>query len=47
VERRENGRRRKATGGRAVRPCVSGENEGFAMANGPKTDFRPRCKTQN
>ncbi len=42
VERRENGRRRKATGGRAVRPCVWAENEGFTMANGPKTDFRPR-----
>jgi hypothetical protein len=37
VERRENGRRRAATGGMAVRPCVWAENEAFAMARGPKT----------
>jgi hypothetical protein len=36
VERRENGRRRAATGGMAVRPCVWAENEAFAMARGPK-----------
>jgi len=42
VERRENGRRRAATGGRAVRPCVWAENEEFAMARGPKKTVRPR-----
>ena len=42
VERRENGRRRAATGGRAVRPCVWTENEAFAIVRGPKTTVRPR-----
>ncbi len=42
VERRDNGRRRAATGGSAVRPCVWDENEVFAMAHGPKTEARPR-----
>jgi len=35
-------RRRGATGGRAVRPCVWAENEVFAMAHGPKTESRAR-----
>jgi len=35
-------RRRGVTGGRAVRPCVWAENEGFAMAHGPKTESRAR-----
>jgi hypothetical protein len=37
VERRENGRRRAVMGDMANRPCVWAENEGFAMARGPKT----------
>jgi hypothetical protein len=37
-------RRRAATGGRDVRPCVWAENEVFAMARGPKTTVRPRSE---
>ena len=44
VERRENGRRRAATGGRAVRPCAWAENIVTKFAKGQKIFVKGQLK---